>query len=119
MGSMTNTVAAEDSTEFRMKFATRNMTTVHQGLLRERLFVKNQTAIRLAAPLLVSVAASIMQKTRKTAVLLPKVACVTLAAVRPGTVMRAKTIIMLGQPVPQVRKRMMAPTRIPRTWKPA
>ena len=95
------------------------MMMVHQGLLRASLLVRNQTAMRRAAPLLVRQAASIMQNMRKTTVLLPKVACVTWAALRPGTVMSAKIIAMLGQPVPQVRNSMMAPTRIPRTWNPA
>ena len=91
------------------------MMTVHQGLLRASLLVKNQIAILRAAPLFVRHAASIMQKTRNTTVLLPNVACVTLAALRPSTVISAKTIIMLGKPVPQVRNRMIAPIRMPRT----
>lgn len=97
------------------KLAVKYIITVHQGLLRARLFVRNQTAIRLAAPLFVRHAASIMQNIRNTTVLLPKVAWVTWDTLRPGTVIRAKMIAMLGQPVPQLRKSMIAPTRMPRT----
>ena len=62
--------------------------------------------------------ASMKVNIRKISVPLPKVAEKIWLAFSAGTVRKAKIVAMLGQPVPQLRKSMLAPIIMPSTWKP-